>query len=65
MTSQESVAYEISIRPEPGTMFVIKHFGRWYLQDSGDVFYGPYELPLEAIGDKNPVSRRLEELPSA
>lgn len=60
----ETSPYRIGLRPSPGCMFVIKHYGRWYLQDSEDLFYGPYEGALLAIADKSPKDgRSLRDLP--
>jgi len=62
----ESSPYRITDRPKPGYMLVVKHYGRWYLQDSEDRFYGPYEGALSAIADREPKNgQRLEELPTA
>lgn len=59
-----SAPYRIGLRPSPGYMFVIKHYGRWYLQDSEDLFYGPYDGSLLAITDRAPKEgRSLQDLP--
>lgn len=57
----EPKAYEIKASPAPGERFIIKHWGKWYAQDENDLFYGPYENPLDAVDDDS-AGRPLRDI---
>lgn len=57
----EPKEYKITTSPMPGERFIVRHRGKWYAQDEHDLFYGPYENPIDAANDDS-SGRPLSDL---